>query len=103
MSTDVWHAARHTKWPAAQRLVEQPEDALVDQALDVLAQVLGVPWSRIEEQLIDTHSHNWHADPFSRGAYSCVAVVLLSGTMAVMTACSTLRRDSLFRVRRLPG
>jgi monoamine oxidase len=60
--------------PAAARLVGQPEHVIVDLALDSLADVLGLPRGRIEEALLGVYTHDWHADPFSRGAYSYVMV-----------------------------
>ena len=70
-------APQLTGWaggPPAARLVNQPEHVIVDHALDALADVLGLPRGRIEGALVGTHTHNWHADPFARGAYSYVTV-----------------------------
>jgi monoamine oxidase len=70
-------APQLTGWaggPPAARLVNQPEHVIVDHALDALADVLGLPRSRIEGALVGSHTHNWHADPFARGAYSYVTV-----------------------------
>jgi len=84
-----------TAWvggPPAQRLVDLPEDMLLSQTLDALAQVLSVPRSRIEGQLVDTHSHNWYTDPFARGAYSYVTV----GGIEAVQALATPVEDTLF-------
>jgi monoamine oxidase len=78
--------------PAAARLVDQPEHVVVDQALDALANALGLPHGRIEEALIDTYTHNWHVDPFARGAYSYVTV---NGIDAVRALAAPLE-DTLF-------
>jgi monoamine oxidase len=70
-------APQLTGWaggPTATRLVNQPEHMIIDRALDALVDVLGVPRGRIAEALVATHTHNWHADPFARGAYSYVTV-----------------------------
>ena len=60
--------------PPATRLINQPKHAIVDQALDALAEVLGLPRGRIEEALTGAYTHNWHADPFARGGYSYIPV-----------------------------
>jgi monoamine oxidase len=55
-------------------LASQPDHVIVDQALQPIADLLGLPRGRIEQALVGTHTHNWHADPFARGAYSYVKV-----------------------------
>jgi monoamine oxidase len=77
---------------AATRLVEQPEHALIDQALDALAALLSVPRGRIDGALIATHTHNWHADPFARGAYS---YIMVNGMDAVRAIAAPIE-DTLF-------
>jgi monoamine oxidase len=70
-------APQLTGWaggPRATHLVNQSEHAMIDQALDALAKVLGVPRGRIERALTGTYTHNWHTDPFARGAYSYITV-----------------------------
>jgi monoamine oxidase len=88
-------AAQLTGWaggtPAA-RLVDQPEQALIDQALGALADVLGLPRSCITEALVSAHTHNWHTDPFARGAYSYIPV---GGMDAVQTLAAPIE-DTLF-------
>jgi len=79
-------APQLTGWaggPPAARLVNLPEHVIVDQALDALADVLGLPRGRIEGALVGTHTHNWHADPFARGAYSYVRVSGMDGVRAL--------------------
>jgi monoamine oxidase len=88
-------APQLTGWaagPPAARLVNQPEHVIVDHALDALADVLGLPRSRIEGALVGSHTHNWHADPFARGAYSYVTV---SGMDAVRALAAPVE-DTLF-------
>ncbi len=60
--------------PRAVRLAAQSNDAIVGQALDALARVLGVERRTLEARLDACHLHNWSADPYSRGAYSYVRV-----------------------------
>ena len=88
-------APQLTGWaggPPAARLVNQPEHVIVDQALEALAEVLGLPRDRIEGALVGTHTHNWHADPFARGAYSYVTV---NGMDAVRALAAPVE-DTLF-------
>jgi len=88
-------APQLTGWaggPPAARLVNQPEQVIVDQVLDALADALGLPRGRIEEVLVGAHTHNWHADPFARGAYSYVTV---SGMEAVRALAAPVE-DTLF-------
>ena len=88
-------APQLTGWaggPPAARLVNQPEQVIVDQVLDALADALGLPRGRIEEVLVGAHIHNWHADPFARGAYSYVTV---SGMEAVRALAAPVE-DTLF-------
>jgi monoamine oxidase len=77
---------------AAARLVDQPEPVIIDHALGSLADVLDVPRGRIEAALIGSHTHNWHADPFARGAYSYVTV----GAMGAVRALAAPVEDTLF-------
>lgn len=78
--------------PPASRLVGQPEQVIVDQALDALAELLGLPRGRIEGALVGSHTHNWYADPFARGAYSYVMV----GGMEAVRALAAPAEDTLF-------
>jgi monoamine oxidase len=65
-----------TAWiagPKAARLSAHPTAHIVEQALESLSTVFGGrPQS--EFQLEAAYLHNWQTDPFSRGAYSYVAV-----------------------------
>jgi monoamine oxidase len=47
-------------------------DALLQQCLFSLAKSLGRPLEEIRRALSSWHFHNWHSDPFARGAYSYV-------------------------------
>jgi monoamine oxidase len=79
--------------PSATHLVNQPEQVIIDQALDALAGVLGLPRNRIEGALVGSHTHNWHADPFAQGAYSYVTV---NGMDAVRTLAAPIERTLFF-------
>jgi len=58
--------------PAADRL--RSEGALVDQAVSSLSLILHTSTAEIQTQLEASYVHDWHDDPFSRGAYSYVPV-----------------------------
>ena len=38
--------------------------------LTTLANAFDLPLQRLQKQLVSWHTHDWQADPFSRGAYS---------------------------------
>lgn len=60
--------------PRAVRLAAQSNDAIIGQALDALARVLGVERRTLEARLDASHLHNWSIDPYARGAYSYIRV-----------------------------
>ncbi len=71
------HAPVLTGWaggPAAERLSLESGKSVVDHALDSLARLLAIDRAKIEPLLEGFHTHDWHADPFSQGAYSYVGV-----------------------------
>jgi len=48
--------------------------AITDQAIDSLVTIFNLSRKEIETQLEAVHYHNWHDDPFTRGAYAYVPV-----------------------------
>jgi monoamine oxidase len=60
--------------PGADQLAGTSTPGLLDAAVDSLAGALGVPRSRVEEELVSGHLHDWREDPFAMGAYSNVLV-----------------------------
>ncbi|HKP73559.1 MAG TPA: NAD(P)/FAD-dependent oxidoreductase [Pyrinomonadaceae bacterium] len=58
----------------AEKLARHGAEFTVERAKDDLARLLGVARARIDEELEATYAHDWHADPFARGAYSYVPV-----------------------------
>jgi monoamine oxidase len=58
--------------PQVSRLGAARGEGLLDPALDSVANALGVPRPVLDRQLRGGHTHDWQADPFSRGAYSNV-------------------------------
>jgi monoamine oxidase len=66
-----------TAWsggPAAQRLMDLEETALIDVTISSLSKALAIQRSKVEDQLQGWFSHNWSRDPYSRGAYSYAGV-----------------------------
>lgn len=82
-----------TGGPKAQRLAEQPADAIVDAAVASLAKVFGLRRSRAAALVIETWTHDWIHDPFSRGAYS---YPLVGGAGAWRTLARPLRGTLFF-------
>jgi monoamine oxidase len=58
----------------AEKFMRDPKEQILDSALDSLQYIYGIPRKRIEDLLQASHIHNWHEDPFTRGAYSYVPV-----------------------------
>ena len=58
--------------PHADRLLGKPESAIINHALKDLANILDESPTRLSKLLEAAYFHDWHADPFSRGAYSYV-------------------------------
>lgn len=53
-------------------LAERP--AMIDRALDAMSRAFGISRRTIDRLLCGTWTHDWQADPYSRGAYSYAAV-----------------------------
>lgn len=60
--------------PNAQALAGRSEPQRIDLALDALAAALGLDPARLRQHLRGGFTHDWQADPFSRGAYSYAGV-----------------------------
>ena len=58
--------------PHATQLAAQPNADIVARTLDALARVFGMTQAELAPLLDGWHLHNWHADPYARGAYSWV-------------------------------
>jgi monoamine oxidase len=63
----AWSAGPHTD-----ELLGQPKHVIVSRALEDLSRITKLEVSHLEGQLEAVHFHDWHSDPFSRGAYSYV-------------------------------
>jgi monoamine oxidase len=55
-----------------QRGCRTSADALLDAALDTLAQTFRIEAREVAGWLVSSHLHDWQTDPFARGAYSYV-------------------------------
>ena len=62
--------------PRADRLstTNVSEQSILDQAIASLAQIFKMPAVEILNYLEASHTHEWHSDPFARGAYAYVPV-----------------------------
>lgn len=58
--------------PHADALLGQPRTVLVNEAASSLAKIFGIAPARIRALIEGAYFHDWHADPFTRGAYSYV-------------------------------
>jgi monoamine oxidase len=79
----VWWSVRPaethslTGWvggPRSAELLQLSDDELKQQAITALATALEIDADTVSAELTGFHTHNWTADPWSRGAYSWVAV-----------------------------
>jgi monoamine oxidase len=59
---------------AADRLLAEGGNAIVERGVESLASILNIPRRRVASQLDAGYVHDWQADPFSRGAYSYAGV-----------------------------
>jgi len=60
--------------PPATRLREKGRSAILDAAVRQLGNLFEISTARVRRLLVAADSHDWTADPFSRGAYSYQAV-----------------------------
>ncbi|HEV8150449.1 MAG TPA: NAD(P)/FAD-dependent oxidoreductase [Gemmatimonadales bacterium] len=79
--------------PLVRRLGGASGERLLALAVDSLAAALGVPRSRVEQELVSWHSHDWRQDPFARGAYSNV---LSGGSTAWRSLARPLEKTLFF-------
>ena len=59
---------------AADALLAEKESSRIDRALDAMGTAFGEKRKKIDDLLIDTYTHDWQSDPFSRCAYSYALV-----------------------------
>jgi monoamine oxidase len=71
------HSPLITGWsagPHADGLLNAPRSEIISRALHDLARITGVSAEESGRLLESAYFHDWHADPFARGAYSYVPV-----------------------------
>ncbi len=69
-------SATLTGWvggPRSAALIDFTPEALADKACAALARIFSLPEAEIHGLLLACETHNWQADPYSRGAYSYIA------------------------------
>jgi len=63
-----------TGGPSAVQWTDCDDQKIVEAALSSLSNILRITKSQIEGFLLTSHFHNWSRDPFTKGAYSYMAV-----------------------------
>ncbi len=61
----------------------QSHDEITNHAIQALARIMELSDGELRQQLIGAFTHDWQADPFSRGAYSYAAVGGLDAAQAL--------------------
>jgi monoamine oxidase len=78
--------------PKADPLTGQNQTAIVARALKQFARITGLSAQRLHDSFASAYFHDWHADPYSRGAYSYTP----AGAVGARTALAEPVRDTLF-------
>jgi monoamine oxidase len=60
--------------PHAEAMLDTRRAEILSKAVADLSHIIGLRQSRLNEMLEAAYFHNWHGDPFARGAYSYVPV-----------------------------
>ncbi|HJQ22085.1 MAG TPA: NAD(P)/FAD-dependent oxidoreductase [Gemmatimonadaceae bacterium] len=60
--------------PRAYELASMPRERMLDQALESLAEVFGMPRRAVGRHVVAMYNHDWINDPFARGVYSYATV-----------------------------
>ena len=82
-----WSAGSH-----AADLIGQPASAVVREAVASLARIMATDSARVGAHLQQAYFHDWHADPYARGAYSYVP----SGALPAREILAEPVADTLF-------
>ena len=69
--------------PRARAFRGKSAEELGAAACTVLAEIFEMPESALREGLVETHKHDWTADPYARGAYSYVPVGAIDASAAM--------------------
>jgi monoamine oxidase len=67
--------------PRAEKLTFETRESLLNKAIESLSTIFRIPYKEIGGLLEEFYAHDWHGDPFSRGAYSYVLVGGLEAQM----------------------
>jgi len=67
-------APRLTGWAGGPRAARWPHHAFADAACSTLARAFGVSPNEVKRELVAAHTHDWAADPHTRGTYSYALV-----------------------------
>jgi monoamine oxidase len=89
------HAPVLTGWsagPHADELLGKPQSTIVSEAIATLARITACPRERLTGLLEAAYSHDWHQDPFVRGAYSYVP----AGALAARKTLAQPVADTLY-------
>jgi len=89
------HAPQLVGWvggPAAEGLMSQDQEEILNRALDSLGRIFGVTANYVRNHLANSFMHDWQRDPFTRGAYSYLPV----NGLAVQLALSQPLDNTLF-------
>jgi monoamine oxidase len=78
--------------PAAQRLQAASAEAILNQSLASLSQLLATPPETLQAQLLANYVRNWGTEAYAHGAYSYATV----GSEAARAALATPVADTLF-------
>ena len=78
---------------AADALLAEGHDAMLERGLDVLSRMFSIPRKRLDALLAGTWMHDWQSDPFSRCAYSYAGV---GGSHAADALAKPLRKTLFF-------
>lgn len=78
---------------AADALLAEGDEGMIDRALDSLAKTIGERRRTIDDQFAGSYTHNWQSDAFSRGAYSYAGV---GGTKAHQILARPLQSTLFF-------
>jgi monoamine oxidase len=78
---------------AADALLAEGDDAMIDRALDTLARIFAMRRRAVDDLVAGSYTHNWQSDPFSRGAYSYAGV---GGTSAHKDLARPIRATLFF-------
>ena len=78
---------------AADALLAEGEGAMLDRAMEAMAEAFGRKRRELDALFVGAHTHDWQADPFSRGAYSYASV---GGSGAAAQLAKPLRNTLFF-------